>query len=230
VGGRECYCSASQSSIQSVRPRHSTTRLVVQGHFRWTYANAHAYHINSISVNSDGETFRLPKTASQPTDAGRSTSGPSVTSLPSFFGERYEQPRHLFTPRAEAHMRSISEGRSLRNSRVLTRLRVAKVQEQVCHIVYSTTGLVYHRRDLEQVSHRFHAHPRLLTPRYQHRRPRLLLLPVFRVSREPWRHFPHILRLDAVATQLSAVARALSKTQTRLPTPPYLLSLPECVC
>lgn len=58
----------------------------------------------------------LPKTASRPTDAGRSTSGPSATFLPSFLGERYEQPGHQHISRAEAHMRSISEGTQLTGS------------------------------------------------------------------------------------------------------------------
>lgn len=55
----------------------------------------------------------LPRTANRPTDAGRSTSGPSATSLPSFFGERYEQPGRHHIPRAESHMRSVSEGSHL---------------------------------------------------------------------------------------------------------------------
>ena len=42
---------------QLVIPRLSTIETVVACQPRRTFANAHAYHINSISVNSDGETF-----------------------------------------------------------------------------------------------------------------------------------------------------------------------------
>ena len=43
------------SSLKLPRLTHHDT--VVAAVPRRTYANAHAYHINSISVNSDGETF-----------------------------------------------------------------------------------------------------------------------------------------------------------------------------
>ena len=43
------------SSLKLPRMTHHDT--VVAAVPRRTYANAHAYHINSISVNSDGETF-----------------------------------------------------------------------------------------------------------------------------------------------------------------------------
>lgn len=44
--------------IQSVKfPRIQTREVIVTAQARRVYANAHAYHINSISVNSDGETY-----------------------------------------------------------------------------------------------------------------------------------------------------------------------------
>lgn len=45
----------SASDLKLPRLTHHDT--VVAAVPRKTYANAHAYHINSISVNSDGETF-----------------------------------------------------------------------------------------------------------------------------------------------------------------------------
>jgi serine/threonine-protein phosphatase 2A regulatory subunit B len=45
----------SQTDLKLPRLTHHDT--VVAAVPRRTYANAHAYHINSISVNSDGETF-----------------------------------------------------------------------------------------------------------------------------------------------------------------------------
>lgn len=45
-------------SVNELRlPRLTHHDTVVTATPRRTYANAHAYHINSISVNSDGETF-----------------------------------------------------------------------------------------------------------------------------------------------------------------------------
>jgi hypothetical protein len=38
-------------------PRIQTREVIVTAQARRVYANAHAYHINSISVNSDGETY-----------------------------------------------------------------------------------------------------------------------------------------------------------------------------
>jgi hypothetical protein len=50
--------TASFTSASSLRlPRLTHHDTVVAAVPRRTYANAHAYHINSISVNSDGETF-----------------------------------------------------------------------------------------------------------------------------------------------------------------------------
>ena len=46
-----------KSSAQLVIPRLQATKSVIACTPRRTFANAHAYHINSISVNSDGETF-----------------------------------------------------------------------------------------------------------------------------------------------------------------------------
>lgn len=46
-----------QSSADLKLPRLTHHDTVVAAVPRKTYANAHAYHINSISVNSDGETF-----------------------------------------------------------------------------------------------------------------------------------------------------------------------------
>jgi len=44
--------------VQSVKfPRIQTREVVVTAQARRVYANAHAYHINSISANSDGETY-----------------------------------------------------------------------------------------------------------------------------------------------------------------------------
>jgi serine/threonine-protein phosphatase 2A regulatory subunit B len=45
------------NSSQLKLPRMTHHDTVVAAVPRRTYANAHAYHINSISVNSDGETF-----------------------------------------------------------------------------------------------------------------------------------------------------------------------------
>lgn len=47
------YSSAAELKL----PRLTHHDTVVAAVPRRTYANAHAYHINSISVNSDGETF-----------------------------------------------------------------------------------------------------------------------------------------------------------------------------
>lgn len=49
------YRSMSASSLKL--PRMTLHDTIVAASPRKTYANAHAYHINSISVNSDGETF-----------------------------------------------------------------------------------------------------------------------------------------------------------------------------
>eukprot|EP00161_Ancyromonas_sigmoides_P001009 TRINITY_DN1084_c0_g1_i1.p1 TRINITY_DN1084_c0_g1~~TRINITY_DN1084_c0_g1_i1.p1 ORF type:complete len:447 (+),score=153.41 TRINITY_DN1084_c0_g1_i1:968-2308(+) len=49
--------SVPQSQAQLKVPRVATTDAVVTAHPRRVYSNAHAYHINSVSVNSDGETF-----------------------------------------------------------------------------------------------------------------------------------------------------------------------------
>jgi len=46
-----------KSASQLVMPRFTTVESVVACQPRRTFANAHAYHINSIAVNSDGETF-----------------------------------------------------------------------------------------------------------------------------------------------------------------------------
>jgi serine/threonine-protein phosphatase 2A regulatory subunit B len=44
--------------VQSIKfPRIQTREVIVTAQARRVYANAHAYHINSISVNSDGETY-----------------------------------------------------------------------------------------------------------------------------------------------------------------------------
>jgi len=44
--------------VQSLKiPRIQTRETIVTAQARRVYANAHAYHINSISVNSDGETY-----------------------------------------------------------------------------------------------------------------------------------------------------------------------------
>ena len=46
------------SSITSLKvPTVVPTELVVEASPRRVYANAHTYHINSVSVNSDQETF-----------------------------------------------------------------------------------------------------------------------------------------------------------------------------
>lgn len=45
------------SALDLKLPRLTHHDTVVAAVPRRTYANAHAYHINSISVNSDGETF-----------------------------------------------------------------------------------------------------------------------------------------------------------------------------
>lgn len=48
---------AFRSAADLKLPRLTLHDTVVAAVPRKTYANAHAYHINSISVNSDGETF-----------------------------------------------------------------------------------------------------------------------------------------------------------------------------
>ena len=40
-----------------ILPRLESMELIVEASPRRVYANAHTYHINSISVNSDQETF-----------------------------------------------------------------------------------------------------------------------------------------------------------------------------
>ena len=45
-------------SVRSVRvPKYQSSPLTVEAVERRTYANAHAYHINSVSLNSDVATF-----------------------------------------------------------------------------------------------------------------------------------------------------------------------------
>lgn len=48
---------APRSSTDLVIPRVSDATPELRASPRRVYANAHAYHINSISLNSDGETF-----------------------------------------------------------------------------------------------------------------------------------------------------------------------------
>lgn len=49
---------ANPTLVQSIKlPRIQTREVVVTAQARRVYANAHAYHINSISANSDGETY-----------------------------------------------------------------------------------------------------------------------------------------------------------------------------
>jgi serine/threonine-protein phosphatase 2A regulatory subunit B len=55
VGGAPRPHFKDSSQLKLPRMTHHDT--VVAAVPRRTYANAHAYHINSISVNSDGETF-----------------------------------------------------------------------------------------------------------------------------------------------------------------------------
>ncbi|EPS37254.1 hypothetical protein H072_9088 [Dactylellina haptotyla CBS 200.50] len=58
TGPRPSYPHQQFTSAEALRlPRLTHHDTVVAAVPRRTYANAHAYHINSISVNSDGETF-----------------------------------------------------------------------------------------------------------------------------------------------------------------------------
>ncbi|KAK6352221.1 protein phosphatase 2A regulatory subunit cdc55 [Orbilia blumenaviensis] len=58
TGPRPNFPHTQFTSVDSLRlPRLTHHDTVVAAVPRRTYANAHAYHINSISVNSDGETF-----------------------------------------------------------------------------------------------------------------------------------------------------------------------------
>ncbi|KAF3923172.1 hypothetical protein ABW20_dc0108894 [Dactylellina cionopaga] len=58
TGPRPNFPNSQFSSVDALRlPRLTHHDTVVAAVPRRTYANAHAYHINSISVNSDGETF-----------------------------------------------------------------------------------------------------------------------------------------------------------------------------
>ena len=56
-GGGAPRAPKFKSASQLKLPRMTHHDTVVAAVPRRTYANAHAYHINSISVNSDGETF-----------------------------------------------------------------------------------------------------------------------------------------------------------------------------
>jgi len=50
--------SKAPPAIQTLKmPRLQTRETVVSAQARKVFANAHAYHINSISINSDGETY-----------------------------------------------------------------------------------------------------------------------------------------------------------------------------
>lgn len=57
-GGPPARSPATLRTVADLKmPRLTHHDTVVAAVPRKTYANAHAYHINSISVNSDGETF-----------------------------------------------------------------------------------------------------------------------------------------------------------------------------
>lgn len=56
-GGPRALPSVIKNASDLKLPRLTHHDTVVAAVPRKTYANAHAYHINSISVNSDGETF-----------------------------------------------------------------------------------------------------------------------------------------------------------------------------
>lgn len=57
-GGPVRFPNAHFRSVADLKfPRMTHHDTVVAAVPRRVYANAHAYHINSISVNSDGETF-----------------------------------------------------------------------------------------------------------------------------------------------------------------------------
>ena len=49
--------AASAAADELVVPKLTTKQTVVAAAPRRIFANAHAYHINSIALNSDGETF-----------------------------------------------------------------------------------------------------------------------------------------------------------------------------
>jgi len=52
------WAAANENSSNGLRvPRENQSSAVTTALIRKTFANAHAYHINSISLNSDGETF-----------------------------------------------------------------------------------------------------------------------------------------------------------------------------
>lgn len=54
----EGYTAGSTVGASQLRlPRMTTHDSITAAVPRKVYANAHAYHINSISVNSDGETY-----------------------------------------------------------------------------------------------------------------------------------------------------------------------------
>jgi serine/threonine-protein phosphatase 2A regulatory subunit B len=48
--------SSITDGVLSIR-KEKSVELTISASPKQTYANAHAYHINSISPNSDGETF-----------------------------------------------------------------------------------------------------------------------------------------------------------------------------
>jgi len=54
-GQRQVSPPASAAGLKL--PRMSATDNIVTAIPRKVYSNAHAYHINSISINSDGETY-----------------------------------------------------------------------------------------------------------------------------------------------------------------------------
>eukprot|EP00762_Andalucia_godoyi_P000205 ANDGO_02371.mRNA.1 Serine/threonine protein phosphatase 2A 55 kDa regulatory subunit B beta isoform len=56
--GKPSYSSPANNRLRSLRlPRVSYGETVVTAQQKRVYGNGHAYHINSISLNSDGETF-----------------------------------------------------------------------------------------------------------------------------------------------------------------------------
>ena len=57
AGGTSTSNTSSETSYRLRIPRVLKGELGFNARCRRCYANAHAYHINSLSVNSDGETF-----------------------------------------------------------------------------------------------------------------------------------------------------------------------------